>query len=81
MDRKQKILELAGQMGLIQPREVEAAGVHRQYLLRLYRDGDVVRVGRGLTNCFLFFGYISRAFATWTNRREQGLPFWHGSSA
>jgi predicted transcriptional regulator of viral defense system len=48
MDRKQKIMELAGQMGLIRPRDVEEAGVHREYLLRLYRDGDLIRVGRGL---------------------------------
>jgi len=48
MDRKQKILELARQMGLIRPRNVEAAGIHREYLLRLYRNGDLVRLGRGL---------------------------------
>ena len=48
MDRKQKIMELAGQIGLIRPRDVEAAGVQREYLLRLYRDGDLIRVGRGL---------------------------------
>ena len=48
MDRKQKILELAMQMGLIRPRDVEAAGIHREYLLRLYRNGDLTRVGRGL---------------------------------
>jgi len=48
MDRKQKILELARQMGLIRPRDVEAAGIHREYLLRLYRNGDLARVGRGL---------------------------------
>lgn len=48
MDRKQKIMELARQMGLIRPRDVEAAGVHREYLLRLYRNGDLIRVGRGL---------------------------------
>jgi len=35
MDRKQKILKLARQMGLIRPRDVEAAGIHREYLLRL----------------------------------------------
>ena len=40
MDRKQKIIELARQMGLIRPRDVEAAGIHREYLLRLYRNGD-----------------------------------------
>ena len=48
MDQKQKILELARQMGLIRPRDVEAAGIHREYLLRLYRNGDLLRVGRGL---------------------------------
>ena len=48
MDRKQKILKLARQMGLIRPRDVEAAGVHPEYLLRLYRNGDLTRVGRGL---------------------------------
>jgi predicted transcriptional regulator of viral defense system len=48
MGGKQKILELAKQMGLIRPRDVDAAGIHREYILRLYRDGDLVRVGRGL---------------------------------
>lgn len=48
MDRKQKIIKLAKQMGLIRPRDVEAAGIHREYLLRLYRDGDLERIGRGL---------------------------------
>lgn len=48
MDRKRKILELAEQMGLVRPRDVEAAGIPREYLLRLYRNGDLVRVGRGL---------------------------------
>jgi predicted transcriptional regulator of viral defense system len=48
MDRKQKIIELARQMVLIRPRDVEAAGIHREYLLRLYRSGDLTRVGRGL---------------------------------
>jgi predicted transcriptional regulator of viral defense system len=48
MDRKQKIIELAKQMGLIRPRDVAAAGIHREYLLRLYRNGDLTRVGRGL---------------------------------
>lgn len=48
MDRKQKIVEIVKQMGLIRPRDIEAAGIHREYLLRLYRNGDLVRVGRGL---------------------------------
>jgi len=48
MDRNQKILELAERMGLIRPRDVEEAGIPREYLLRLYRNGDLMRVGRGL---------------------------------
>jgi len=48
MDRKQRILEMARQMGLIRPRDVEAEGIHREYLLRLYRSGELVRVARGL---------------------------------
>ncbi len=46
MDRKQIIMELARQMGLIRPRDVEAAGVHREYLLRLHRNRDLIRVER-----------------------------------
>ncbi|MDP8215315.1 MAG: type IV toxin-antitoxin system AbiEi family antitoxin domain-containing protein [Candidatus Euphemobacter frigidus] len=48
MDRKEKIIELAKQRGIIRPRDVEAAGIPREYLLRLYRNGELVRVGRGL---------------------------------
>jgi len=48
MDRKMKILELARQMGIIRPRDVEAEGIHREYLLRLYRAGELERVGWGL---------------------------------
>jgi predicted transcriptional regulator of viral defense system len=48
MDRKKKILELAKQRGIIRPRDVEGAGIPREYLLRLYRKGDLTRVDRGL---------------------------------
>jgi predicted transcriptional regulator of viral defense system len=48
MNQKQQILELAETMGIIRPRDVEAAGIHREYLLRLYRNGELSRVGRGL---------------------------------
>jgi predicted transcriptional regulator of viral defense system len=67
MDRKQKIIELARQMGLIRPRDVEALGIHREYLLRLYRDGDLKRVGRGLyslpngqTSAFLSLAEVTK---------------------
>lgn len=48
MDRKKKILQLAKQMGIIRPRDIEAAGIAREYLLRLYRSGELTRLGRGL---------------------------------
>ena len=48
MDRKKKILNLAKQLGLIRPRDVEATGIPREYLYRLCASGDLMRVGRGL---------------------------------
>jgi len=48
MDRKEKIFELVRERGIIRPRDVEAAGIPREYLLRLYRKGDLTRVRRGL---------------------------------
>jgi len=48
MDRKEKILKLAKQMGIIRPRDVEAVGIPREYLRRLFLSGDLTRVGRGL---------------------------------
>ncbi|MBM4322708.1 MAG: transcriptional regulator [Deltaproteobacteria bacterium] len=48
MDRKKKILELAKQRGIIRPRDVEASGIPREYLLRLYKKGDITRTRRGL---------------------------------
>jgi predicted transcriptional regulator of viral defense system len=48
MDRKEKVFELAKEKGIIRPRDVEAAGIPREYLLRLYRKGDLTRVRRGL---------------------------------
>jgi predicted transcriptional regulator of viral defense system len=48
MDKKQEIIKLANQMGIIRPRDLDAIGINREYLLRLYRNGDIERVGRGL---------------------------------
>ena len=48
MDRKQKILRLAGRLGIIRPRDVEAEGIPREYLYRLCTSGHLVRIGRGL---------------------------------
>jgi predicted transcriptional regulator of viral defense system len=43
-----RIIALARQLGVLRPRDVEAAGVPREYLLRLMRNGVLERSGRGL---------------------------------
>jgi predicted transcriptional regulator of viral defense system len=47
-DRKKAVLQLARSTGVLRPRDVEAAGIPREYLLRLLREGLLVRTGRGL---------------------------------
>lgn len=42
------IRKLADRLGVLRPRDVEAVGIPREYLLRLMRRGVVVRSGRGL---------------------------------
>lgn len=44
---RQKILRLVKAKGSLSTREVVAAGLHRQILTRMVRDGDLERVGRG----------------------------------
>ena len=44
----QRIMHYVGQHGIIRPRDIEAIGLPREYLLRLYRRGQIVRSGRGL---------------------------------
>ena len=48
MNKNQKILELARQMGIIRPRDVAQMGISREYLQRLFLSGKLVRVSRGL---------------------------------
>ncbi len=43
-----EITDLAAQLGVLRPRDVEAIGIPREYLLRLLRQGVLVRSGRGL---------------------------------
>lgn len=43
-----RIVLLARQNGFVRPRDVEAAGIPREYLLRLLRRGLVERTARGL---------------------------------
>ena len=44
----QRIMHYVSQHGIVRPRDVEALGLPREYLLRLHRQGRVVRSGRGL---------------------------------
>jgi predicted transcriptional regulator of viral defense system len=43
-----RITTLAQRLGVVRPRDVEAAGIPREYLLRLMRRGVLERSGRGL---------------------------------
>lgn len=44
----QRIMHYIGQHGIVRPRDIEAIGLPREYLLRLHRQGRVIRSGRGL---------------------------------
>jgi predicted transcriptional regulator of viral defense system len=44
----QRIMRYVKQHGIVRPRDIEAIGLPREYLLRLHRQGKVVRFGRGL---------------------------------
>ena len=43
-----KVLDLVREVGVIRPRDLEAAGIPGSYLSRLVRNGELDRVGRGL---------------------------------
>ena len=43
-----EITDLAAHLGVLRPRDAEAIGIPREYLLRLLRQGVLVRSGRGL---------------------------------
>jgi predicted transcriptional regulator of viral defense system len=44
----QRIMHYIGHHGIVRPRDIEAMGLPREYLLRLHRQGKIVRSGRGL---------------------------------
>jgi predicted transcriptional regulator of viral defense system len=44
----QRIVHYVGKHGIVRPRDIEAMGLPREYLLRLHRQGKIVRSGRGL---------------------------------
>ena len=43
-----KTMRYVRQHGIVRPRDVEAVGIPREYLLRLYRQGKLDRSGRGM---------------------------------
>ena len=44
----QKIMRYVGQHGMVRPRDIEAIGLPREYLVRLHRQGKLNRSGRGI---------------------------------
>jgi len=44
----QRILRIAARRPILRPRDLEARGIPREYLLRLYRKGLLERAGRGV---------------------------------
>ena len=43
-----RIMQYIGQHGMVRPRDIEAIGLPREYLLRLHRQGRLNRSGRGI---------------------------------
>jgi predicted transcriptional regulator of viral defense system len=43
-----KTMRYVRRFGIVRPRDVEAAGIPREYLLRLFRQGKLERSGRGM---------------------------------
>ena len=46
--QKQKILDLAKELGVIQVRDIKKHGIHHEPMRRLCKEGKMVKVGRGL---------------------------------
>jgi predicted transcriptional regulator of viral defense system len=44
----ERTMQYVRQHGIVRPRDIEAIGVPREYLLRLYRQGKLSRTGRGI---------------------------------
>ena len=44
----QKIMRYVGKHGIVRPRDIEAIGLPREYLVRLHRQGKLNRPGRGI---------------------------------
>lgn len=48
MNYKEEIIKTAQKKGIIRPRDIEKLGIPREYLLRLFKKGELERIGRGL---------------------------------
>jgi predicted transcriptional regulator of viral defense system len=48
MSKTEKILSYASQTGVIRAKDIEAKGIHREYLKRLENEGLLVRSARGV---------------------------------
>jgi predicted transcriptional regulator of viral defense system len=46
--KKEQVLSLIRNSGVVRPKDLEAHGIHREYLRRLELQGSLVRTGRGL---------------------------------
>jgi Transcriptional regulator, AbiEi antitoxin len=46
--KAQRVLALARIAGVLRPRDLEAQGIHREYLRRLEQQGLLIRSGRGI---------------------------------
>jgi predicted transcriptional regulator of viral defense system len=44
----ERAIQYVRQNGIVRPRDIEAIGVPREYLLRLHRQGRLSRIGRGI---------------------------------
>jgi len=44
----QKVMRYVGKHGIVRPRDIEAIGLPREYLIRLHRQGKLNRPGRGI---------------------------------
>jgi len=48
LSTSEKILHLAKEKGILRPRDLDAVGIDRRWVTRLYERGQLVRAGRGL---------------------------------
>jgi hypothetical protein len=44
----ERTMQYVRQHGIVRPREIEAIGIPREYLLRLHGQGKLSRTGRGI---------------------------------